>query len=147
VTRFSVKISDYNVVILFSFCLSSLIVIDKYSATTSKRMERNIYLKIFEAKFHDNSCEDKRDTTCIIIANHNEQIAKTPTIYQTEKPLFLEEFDFTDDQCSQKIESLTVLGENFFYFKLSVYLRMESGLKYINSNTNLVNSLHIRLHP
>jgi hypothetical protein len=75
-----------------------------------KRMERTVYLKLFEVKFHDSGEEVKRDTTCVVIANNTEQIAKTPTIYQSDKPLFLEDFEFTDFQCSQKINSLTILG-------------------------------------
>lgn len=82
---------------------------EKTGTRSVKRMERTVYLKIFEAKFHDSGEGVTRDTTCVVIANNNEQIAKTPTIYQSEKPLFLEEFEFTDFQCSQMINSLTIL--------------------------------------
>lgn len=50
---------------------------------------------VADVKFKENP-EEKRDVYCTISCDAT-QLARTPTIYQTEKPVFLEEYDLYDE--------------------------------------------------
>lgn len=64
----------------------------KYGAVESLRTETTVYLKIIEVKYFVDP-EEKRDVFCTIYGDAT-ALVRTATVFQSERPLFLEEFEF-----------------------------------------------------
>lgn len=73
----------------------------RYTGKVDERLERSFYVKVADVKFKENP-EEKRDVYCTISCDAT-QLARTPTIYQTEKPVFLEEYDFDISPSAQSV--------------------------------------------
>jgi hypothetical protein len=63
----------------------------KYLSVECLRTECTVSLKIIEVKFYGS--EEKRDTFCTIYGDST-ALARTSTVFLSERPLFLEEFEF-----------------------------------------------------
>jgi hypothetical protein len=72
----------------------------RYGVRENLRHETTVYLKLTEARFSGENGDEKRDTFCLVYAGHK-QVSRTATIYQSERPLYMEEFDFDGEKVKQ----------------------------------------------
>eukprot|EP01126_Amoeba_proteus_P000944 TRINITY_DN10272_c0_g2_i15.p1 TRINITY_DN10272_c0_g2~~TRINITY_DN10272_c0_g2_i15.p1 ORF type:complete len:290 (-),score=42.89 TRINITY_DN10272_c0_g2_i15:44-913(-) len=64
----------------------------KYSTLIDERLESSVYIKVSDCRFTDK--EGVPRDTYVTIMEDDIQKARTPTIYASEKPVFLHEYEF-----------------------------------------------------